>query len=1463
MRYRLIYFPLAVAILLLVAVVLGFGVYGQIYGRILDQYTALLDRAEAELGLNISYTSFTAPSLATLQLNGVTLAWRGSTVFAPSIRVRINPLRASKAHPLSFLRVITAQQISVRLSTETLTALQESSAAGSSGGGGVDLEQLLRLFGDIRVVVRDSTIALDAGPTQYVAEVTNIAAVLSERMIDYRSVMTVRSYRASTDPPPFLARTSDMQVRIRLAGQYDIAAISSDAVLRLSDVHVGQLAIRPIALRLRYQQDRVSLANEEQLRDLNIECAFDATTQRLHFRIASDGIRYDQLIVDQGGRIPIPEQLRGEYMLDFSGEYALDTGIALYDAQFEVVKEEGAVLQVALSGTDDAIVINTAVFYSALGSARLAGTVDLARSTLAGALSFNQFAVGRFQPINGMFQITDAGEGYTNVVSRDVTIGRVPIPLITIDAQLAPSVNTVSINVVLDQEQEQIASLVASNTPDTATTDIVLSLLGANVAQMISIGGSLIAQDMPFAISDVAPKLDDLHANARVEVRISDQETRIIAPFFNITDRFRDKEVFAIRFAGDSERVVADSIVIDLPQAQLVGSAILEQLTDRVYDFDLALTNSDQQYTFSARYRQDQFIRFTGTYGFSGVVLFLPQNQFRYTLRLDALPLPLANSDFVLTLDSRGEYRSATEWIVDVSSISIVESEASRTQRARLLNRDTIPYLITSSISIIPQRVSINRFVFRDRISSFDGGGTMMIDSEGAELEFAISSKQLAEEISLAGYIPFRSPEALSLTATVSALDIRHIPQNALNGTVSSTVVIARDDVGVIGNMTLTSNNATLIALGSMPIEFSATGTFTTEAIILDNIDIYSAVYHLQNGLAGYNVRDGNVYAIMDVVQEARRSLIGTAPLVIVDNPYPLISARFIASVDLYTNPDTASTQLKTAQMEIIPTDNFGAAPLVVRVLYEEEQDRYAIAGGVNNALTGYINNDRSFRLQANSEFPLSFIVRGSVTDGLVDVLVDDIFLDVENIPRLASLGFLRFTTGHLSGSIHISGSEGKIGVYGRIKSDQLGMLITYVPMEIGPLNTFLILQGNELRITETYVPVGRNQGAYFGSYFRLVAGQLSDFAVDVRTPPDTTVPFRYDFGVVDVDVTAIGNVALRGTSDGLHIDGVVRGEEGQLVARQRNDAPGESRGTKRNILNLTLSTGPRFALLWPMADFPILRVFPDLDSTIVLRTNQNNIIEAIGDVTFRGGEIFYFDRSFIIREGSLTMNVINEQFDPLIDMRAEIREQLPRGPVSIFLIVEDDFLSQLTPRLEAIPALSQAEITSVLGGNIVDTTSTALSANPLENARFALDLAGDYVSRVAVLNDFERSLREALGIFDIVTVRTQVLQNVIYDIIDISSSPSTQGIAQYFNNTDLFLGTYLADKVFLQLELGLRVDEQNEYIGGALNEVRPNTAVSLEFQSPLGVFTWNLEPQFQDSFNINSSIGLSWGLGY
>jgi hypothetical protein len=218
---------------------------------------------------------------------------------------------------------------------------------------------------------------------------------------------------------------------------------------------------------------------------------------------------------------------------------------------------------------------------------------------------------------------------------------------------------------------------------------------------------------------------------------------------------------------------------------------------------------------------------------------------------------------------------------------------------------------------------------------------------------------------------------------------------------------------------------------------------------------------------------------------------------------------------------------------------------------------------------------------------------------------------------------------------------------------------------------------------------------------------------------------------------------------------------------------------------------------------------------------------------------------------------------------RAEIREVTPDGPVRIFLIADGQRLSEFSPRFESNPPLVNTDIIAILGGNILQTAGTG----PV-NLGTALVSTSDIVTQFGFFRQFENNVRNALDL-DLFAIRTSFIQNILLTAInplDENATPIAPSLGTYLNNTSIFMGRYLGDKVFGQLVVQMRSrDEQLNPTISTFNDgiqafggVSIDAEVSLEWQTPLFLLEWNLAPQNpQELFIRDNRFSLRWSFSY
>ena len=421
------------------------------------------------------------------------------------------------------------------------------------------------------------------------------------------------------------------------------------------------------------------------------------------------------------------------------------------------------------------------------------------------------------------------------------------------------------------------------------------------------------------------------------------------------------------------------------------------------------------------------------------------------------------------------------------------------------------------------------------------------------------------------------------------------------------------------------------------------------------------------------------------------------------------------------------------------------------------------------------------------------------------------------------------------------------------------------VPMflndEIGPVPITVYIEGNEMRFGPINVPVGSGRGEVAG-WFLFDRWIPDTFSLDISVDESASVPVAFDIlGVIangyasgalnlameDRIFRATGNLTGRNTEIALNT--------GEIASRNR-----EVVTTIPVIVDIAITSGNKVEFLWPSSDFPILRAYADVGTGIQIASDSvAGSYSVIGDVALRSGEIYYFQRSFYIRQGVLSFNENEIQFDPRITLRAETRDRTDTGPVTISMLADNAPLLSFNARVESSPPLSQMEISALLGQNI-----TGVSGDNAVQAAFLASTADIFI-QFGLIRRMERVIRDFLRL-DMFSFRTQILQNAVMSLW--SPVDRVGLVGNYFDNTTVFLGKYIGSNIFGQGMLLLRYDEDNQPLGG-LNRTNRGLSIGdytieldfgIEMHSPLFDVRWSISPlHVENMFIDDMSFSVLW----
>jgi hypothetical protein len=364
-------------------------------------------------------------------------------------------------------------------------------------------------------------------------------------------------------------------------------------------------------------------------------------------------------------------------------------------------------------------------------------------------------------------------------------------------------------------------------------------------------------------------------------------------------------------------------------------------------------------------------------------------------------------------------------------------------------------------------------------------------------------------------------------------------------------------------------------------------------------------------------------------------------------------------------------------------------------------------------------------------------------------------------------------------------------------------------------------------------------------------------FSLDIDISPETPIPFDFDITGFLAHGDASGQLNLAIEDMVFSVSGDLTAHDTEIsVNTDEFGAAAASPPVSANpvLIDLKVTTGKKVEFVWPNADFPILQAYADMGTLVhVTSDSLAQRFSINSDVKIRSGEIFYFERSFYIREGVLTFRENEVRFDPRITARAEVRDRTDDGPVTISLIVDNAPLLSFTARFESNPPLSQMEIFALLGQN--------LTGAPADEASGAIERAfinstTDILAQFSVIRRLERQVRDFLHL-DMFSVRTQVLQNAVFRAAGLQDPVDRiGGVGNYFDNTTVFVGKYVGRDMFVQAMASLRYDKNKTTFGGLSFE--PD--IGVELQSPFFDIRWDFIPSHPENWYVDdNSFTFTW----
>jgi len=550
--------------------------------------------------------------------------------------------------------------------------------------------------------------------------------------------------------------------------------------------------------------------------------------------------------------------------------------------------------------------------------------------------------------------------------------------------------------------------------------------------------------------------------------------------------------------------------------------------------------------------------------------------------------------------------------------------------------------------------------------------------------------------------------------------------------------------------------------------------------------------------------------------------------------------------------------------------------------MFSSDNGELSVFGGLNNMLRLEMDSEGYFFLGLSAPFPIRGAVIGIYDNGNIDAQCGNFFIDMGLLYELvgSSVDF-NITGGYITGSMNFIGPFWNPEFYGTgtasgmrfQSSDFITETIRAVPFNV-------VADGREMYFDNVTISSGSGSARASG-WLHFLNWVPVSIGLDILIPEATPIPYGFNIAGFLANGTASGNLNLMFDTDNIlmELSGNLYTNNAELGLNTDTLFDREEPVIKmHSVVALTVTTGSMVEFTLPYLS-PIIRINPEMGTSIYVSSDTRaGEFSLNSNVNVRSGELYYFNRSFFIRQGNIIFRENESHFNPILSARAETRDRADSGPVTLSMIVDNQPLLTFEPRFEATPSLTQLEIFTILGQNLgsaqgTESADIALLASSATDVLTQIVSTSDVLSQFMFFRQFERQVRDFIGL-DMFSIRTRFLHNAVIsgaEGIRQQFNPQDDairrnlGVGNYFDNTTVFIGKYIGRDMFIQGMLTIRYDESDNMqglikLGGII--IEPDFGI--ELQSPFFNIRWDFVPVHHENWYVNdNSITISWSKSF
>lgn len=874
---------------------------------------------------------------------------------------------------------------------------------------------------------------------------------------------------------------------------------------------------------------------------------------------------------------------------------------------------------------------------------------------------------------------------------------------------------------------------------------------------------------------------------------------------------------------------------------------------------NIALNNVP--YGFSGTILDAKQISLTGDYGFSAEI-FNNKNKLRGSLTMDGLPLSVENLLLGISIDSEFDFVSLSDWNVKINRFEFKDNNTANKSAPN----------ITFVGNLNNFGALFDRINFVDSTSILSGQGTMLwsfdensLTNASVNIDLADYSSSESIKIECSASNPMnKSFSELNFLQDIflsSQISIQNSPlsrflsdQKAIN--VLNAEITALGPINNPGITVSVFNTSISLAGSSLELNLNASLEDGNAKIIDSTVAI--AGQKISGIQANFNLSTftGNLLGVLD------GNLLGgkyITPLEIdISSPMEQNSSEF--GFSNFSIPESFLLSLMLSNIESSAFGNYENVKLTV----VSSPNRFDFFGG-NNQIIGSFVDGKNLKVQTAENLPIRMNVNGTIENSLLDISVDDFFLDFSKVSNFLKFPFFHALSGTAYGNLHIGGYSTDPEFSGALVAQNLWYSIPdYLNENFYSKEIKIDVEDNAFVMRNL---VSRVKNGYIDASIRFEFDRWTFYSVlvDVKTRGSTLVPAKFIMPNMqfegdaacdlEIDVILAEGVTIRGSIFAQDIDGTF-----SLFSGTDEYAP-QNVNYFYTKVDLDMLVGQHGRVFFPNKENPVLKALINPQTKIRLKLDsETDYFELNGDLVLRGGSIVALGRTFYLREGRLLFNEKQGALDPLITVRAEMRETDSEGDnVKIILTAENQKLSAFSPSFSSSPAKSESEIMALLGQIVIPEDTDSIRD-------FGINvLAGglNYVAQTTAVKEVEDRLRDLFK-FDIFSLRTTILQNAL--LVGLNNDNNNVTIGNYLDNSSVYIGKYFGNAMYLDALLHFDYNASLIESGRSLTGLSLEPELGFELDSPFALIRWSLSPTIGNMNNFwipDVSVGFSWKLSF